>query len=88
MTITSRTKTAVFLVPITERMTNMFGRLKAGPARSRASAGPLPIPAPIRPCRMGTSVSVAKYMNAPTTEANRLAHRELPPTRLDQPKQQ
>jgi hypothetical protein len=30
---------------------------------------------------MGTSVRVAKYMNAPTTEANRLAHNELPPTR-------
>ena len=40
------------------------------------------MPLPIKPCRIGTSVSVAKYMNAPDTEANRLAPIELPPTRL------
>ena len=30
---------------------------------------------------MGTSVSVAKYIKAPATEANRLAQTELPPRR-------
>ena len=29
---------------------------------------------------MGTSVKVAKYINAPTIEAKKLAPRELPPT--------
>ena len=58
----------------------MFGRDNAGPARSRANAGPLPIPLPMRPWRIGTSVRVAKYMKAPTTDAKRFDCRELPPT--------
>ena len=65
MTITRQMKTSVFFVPMTLRMTSMFGSDRAGPASSSASAGPLPMPAPIRPCRIGTSVRVAKYMNAP-----------------------
>jgi len=80
MTTTSETKTIVFCVPMMLRMTSMLGRLKAGPASNRARAGPWPMPAPNNPCRMGTSVRVAKYMSAPATEANRLAQRELPPT--------
>lgn len=47
---------------------------------SSARAGPWPIPAPRSPCRMGISVRVAKYMNAPTTAAARFAWRLLPPT--------
>ena len=83
---TRQTKIRVFLVPITLRITNMLGKLKAGPASSRARAGPLPMPAPRRPCRIGTSVRVAKYMKAPTTEAKRFAPKELPPTKpLTQP---
>ena len=62
-------------------MTSMLGRESAGPERSRASAGPFPMPEPRRPCRIGTSVSVAKYINAPNTEATRFAASELPPTR-------
>ena len=58
------------------------GRESAGPARSKARAGPCPIPDPINPWRIGTSVRVAKYMRAPETEANRFAHREFPPTRV------
>ena len=69
------------MVPITLRMTSMLGRLKAGPASSSDRAVPLPRPAPINPCRMGTSVRVTQYINAPTTEEKRLAPRELPPTR-------
>ena len=42
-----------------------------------------PHPLPMSPSRMGTSVSVAKYMKAPTTDANRFARSVLPPTRLD-----
>ena len=40
------------------------------------------MPLPTSPCTIGTSVSVAKYMNAPETAANRLEATELPPTRL------
>ena len=58
----------------------MFGRLSAGPASSRARAVPLPMPLPIKPCRIGTSVSVAKYMKAPAKAATKLAMKELPPT--------
>ena len=58
----------------------MLGNDKAGPASNNASAGPCPMPAPRRPSRIGTSVSVAKYMKAPATEANRFAPSELPPT--------
>ena len=60
----------------------MLGSETAGPASSRVSAGPLPMPAPSSPSRMGTSVRVAKYMKAPDTAANRLAPSELPPTRF------
>lgn len=80
--ITSETKTIVFCVPITERITSILGRLKAGPAKSNESAGPFPIPAPIRPCKIGTSVKVAKYINAPAIEAKRFARIELPPNAL------
>ena len=38
------------------------------------------MPEPMSPWRMGTSVSVAKYMKAPATDAMKLANRELPPT--------
>ena len=74
-------KVAVFLTPITPPITNMLGSERAGPARRSERAGPFPMPDPIRPWSMGTSVSVAKYINAPETEANRLAHTELPPTK-------
>lgn len=40
ITMTSETKVTVFLVPSTLRMTSMLGRLSAGPASSRARAGP------------------------------------------------
>jgi hypothetical protein len=32
------------------------------------------------PCRIGTSVRVAKYISAPDREAKRFAQREFPPT--------
>ena len=82
ITTTRATNVMVFGVPNTLRMTSIFGKLNAGPASSNAKAGPFPMPAPSNPCKIGTSVSVAKYIKAPTTEANRLAHNELPPTRL------
>ena|GEM_PF-1861280 len=69
ITTTSETKTMVFSVPMMLRMTNILGKESAGPANNNAKAGPLPIPAPIRPWRIGTSVSVAKYIKA----ANMLA---------------
>ena len=50
--ITKDTKTTVFLVPSTLRITNIFGKLKAGPAKSKAKAGPFPIPLPMRPCKI------------------------------------
>ena len=59
----------------------MLGRERAGPAKRSARAGPLPIPAPISPWRMGTSVNVAKYMKAPATEAKKFEKIEFPPTR-------
>ena len=62
------------------RSTSMLGSDSAGPASNSASAGPLPMPDPINPCRIGTSVNVAKYMKAPTTEAKKFAQSELPPT--------
>ena len=40
------------------------------------------MPEPRRVCRIGTSVSVAKYIRAPTNEARKLAANELPPTTL------
>ena len=69
-------------MPITLRITNILGKDREGPASKSASAGPLPIPAPISPCKIGTSVKVAKYINAPTIEAKKLANSEFPPTRL------
>lgn len=49
MTMTSETNTTVFFVPMTLRITSIFGRLSAGPASSSARAGPLPMPLPINP---------------------------------------
>ncbi len=80
MTITSATYTTVFLAPMTLRNTNMLGNDSAGPANNNANAGPFPIPAPSNPCKIGTSVNVAKYMNAPTTDAKKFASSEFPPT--------
>ena len=60
----------------------MLGSDSEGPARSKASAGPLPIPEANNPCMIGTSVSVAKYMNAPANEAKKFDDREFPPTAL------
>ena len=68
------------MVPRTERMTSMLGRETAGPERRRASAGPFPIPAPSNPCKMGTSVKVAKYIKAPEIAAKKLARSPFPPT--------
>jgi hypothetical protein len=41
--------------------------------QQQGERGPLPMPLSISPWRMGTSVSVATYMKAPATEANRFA---------------
>ncbi len=82
VTTTREQYAKVFLGPITPLMTSMLGRESAGPASRRARAGPLPIPAPRSPSRIGTSVKVAKYMKAPTTAAKKLAPTELPPTSL------
>ncbi len=58
----------------------MLGSDKAGPASSSVSAGPCPIPLPSSPWTMGTSVSVAKYMNAPMMLDTKFARRLSPPT--------
>ena len=71
---------SVLRLPSTLRMTSMLGRDRAGPASSRARDGPGPMPAPMSPCSIGTSVSVAKYMKAPATAANKVAKRPLPPS--------
>ena len=71
-------KAAVFLTPITPPITSILGSDRVGPAKSSESAGPLPIPAPIKPWRIGTSVRVAKYINAPETETKRFAIKEFP----------
>ena len=42
-------KTTVFLNPIILFSTNILGNDNAGPARSKARAGPCPMPDPIRP---------------------------------------
>lgn len=76
MTTARSTKTMVFLVPMTERITSMLGRDSARPASNSARARPLPMPAPSRPLRIGTSASVAKYMKAPAIEAKRFAQTE------------
>lgn len=73
--------TTVFCVPITLRITSIFGKDNDGPANRSARAGPLPIPADINPCSIGTSVKVAKYMNAPKIDAKKLENKEFPPTR-------
>lgn len=70
----------VFFVPITPRMTSIFGKEREGPVSSRANAGPFPIPEASKPCTIGTSVSVAKYMNAPVKLAKKFDSREFPPT--------
>jgi cytochrome c biogenesis protein CcdA len=49
ITITNATKMIVFFVPITPRITNIFGNDSDGPAKSRAKAGPLPIPDASKP---------------------------------------
>ena len=70
----------VFCVPITPLITNILGKDKEGPANNKANAGPLPIPEAIKPCKIGTSVKVAKYIKAPTIEAKKFDKSELPPT--------
>ena len=80
MAMTKTTKTTVFLKPSTWLMTSMLGSDKDGPAKSNANAGPLPMPEADRPCMIGTSVSVAKYMKAPVKLARKLDNREFPPT--------
>ena len=80
MAMTKTTKTTVFLKPSTWLMTSMLGSDKDGPAKSNANAGPLPMPEANRPCMIGTSVSVAKYMKAPVKLARKLDNREFPPT--------
>lgn len=82
MTTTRSTKTMVFFVSMTEWTTSMLGRNSARPASNSAKTRPLPIPASSRPLRIGVSVSVAKYMKAPTIEAKRFAQTEFPPTPL------
>jgi hypothetical protein len=58
----------------------MLGKLNAGPAKSSASAGPFHIPLPIKPCRIGTSVNVAKDISALSINKNqRIAPMELLP---------
>ena len=52
ISITSSTKTTVFRVPITLRITSIFGSDNEGPASSNANAGPLPIPEVNRPCKL------------------------------------
>ena len=61
-------------------MTSMFGSDSDGPARSKARAEPFPMPEASNPCIIGTSVRVAKYMNAPVKLAKKFDNNELPPT--------
>lgn len=79
---TNKTNVAVFFAPSIELITSIFGSDRAGPESNKASAGPLPIPLPRSACTIGTSVKVAKYINAPTTDANKFENIELPPTNL------
>ncbi len=60
----------------------MLGNDNDGPASNKANAGPFPIPADIKPYKIGTSVSVAKYMNAPTMDAKKFEKSEFPPTKF------
>ena len=46
-------KANVFFTPMIPTRTSMLGRERAGPARSRARAGPLPIPAPMKTLQDG-----------------------------------
>ena len=80
MTITNATYMIVFFVPMTPRITSMLGRDSDGPASNKANAGPFPIPDAINPCTIGTSVNVAKYMNAPEKLAKKFENNEVPPT--------
>ena len=74
MITTRATKTRVFLVPRTPLITSMLGRDTAGPAKRSESAGPRPMPEPIRLSRIGISVRVAKYIKAPDTDAKKQVH--------------
>ena len=56
------------------RKTSMLWSDNAGPASNIASAGPCPMPLSISPRRIGTSVSVAKYISAPVNEAKKFVH--------------
>ena len=78
--ITYEINTKAFFVPRILLMTIMLGSDNAGPAKSNANAGPLPMPEPRSPCTIGTSVKVAKYIKAPVTEAKKLAKKPFPPT--------
>ena len=60
----------------------MFGRLKDGPAKSNARAGPEAIPLAINACNIGISVNVEKYINAPNIEAIKLPVIVFCPTNL------
>ena len=80
MIITRATYTIVFWTPMTPLITNIFGRDKDGPASNNASAGPLPMPEASNPWIIGTSVRVAKYMNAPVKLAKKFESSEFPPT--------
>jgi len=57
-TITNPVKTTGLVVPRTLRLRSRQGKDRAGPASSKASAGPWPIPDSSSPSRMGTSVRV------------------------------
>ncbi len=70
----------VFLHPITLAMTSMLGRLKRRTGEQQRERRALAHAGAEEPSRIGTSVSVAKYMNAPATEAKRFAPSALPPT--------
>lgn len=47
----------------------MLGKLKEGPDKSKAKAGPFDIPLAINACKIGISVKVEKYIKAPNIEA-------------------
>ncbi len=79
---TSPTYTAVFLLPRTPLTTSILGRLKLGPARSKASAGPECIPLAINACSIGISVKVEKYMKAPNIDATTFPKTVFCPTML------
>ena len=80
MMITRATYTIVFWVPITPRITSMFGKDQDVPASNNARAGPLHMPEASNPWIIGTSVRVAKYMNAPVKLAKKFESSEFPPT--------